>query len=175
VDPAPASPPPDCSSLLTGERWLQKVLHHLWTHLCSAWKLRNADLHGIDNKADQELKRKAKLRPAIVALHAAAAKLNYLDKHIFDLPLDTRLDKTSSSDQSAWINLNARTLRIAKTAAADKHLTTQRDIHKFFACVPAEQGDQGEPPHSHSPAEQGDEPQPVFKTEGWTLHSCLLT
>jgi hypothetical protein len=36
----------DCSSLLTGERWLQKVRHYLWTHLCSAWKLRNADLTG---------------------------------------------------------------------------------------------------------------------------------
>jgi hypothetical protein len=52
----------DCSSL------------PLWTHLYLAWKLRNADLHGID-KADQELKHKAKLRPAIVALCTAAAKL----------------------------------------------------------------------------------------------------
>jgi hypothetical protein len=104
--------------------------------------LRNADLHGID-KADQELKRKAKLRPAIVALCAAAAKLNYLDKRIFDLPLDTRLDKTSSSDQAAWMNLNTPTVRIAKAAAADKLLTTQRDICTFFVRVPAEQGDQG--------------------------------
>jgi hypothetical protein len=124
----------DCSSLLTGERWLQKVLHHLWTHLCSAWKLRNANLHRID-KADQELKRKAKLRPAIVALCT-------LDKRIFDLPLDTRLDKTTSSDQAAWINLHAPTVRIAKASAADKLLTTQRDIRSFFVRVPAEQGDQ---------------------------------
>jgi hypothetical protein len=150
----------DCSSLLTGERWLQKVLHPLWTHLCSAWKLRNPDLHGID-KADQELKRKAKLHPAIVALCTAAAQLTYLDKRIFDLPLDTRLDKTTSSDQAAWINLHAPTVRIAKTSAADKLLTTKRDIRSFFVRVPAEHGDQGEPPRSRSPAEQGDEPQPI--------------
>ena len=42
----------------TGQRWLQKVLNHLCTHLYLAWKLRNADLHGID-AADQEAKRKA--------------------------------------------------------------------------------------------------------------------
>jgi hypothetical protein len=81
----------DCSSLLTGERWLQKVPHHMWTHLHLAWKLRNADLHGID-KADQELKRKAKLRPAIFVLCTPAAQFAYLDKRIFGLPLDTRLD-----------------------------------------------------------------------------------
>jgi hypothetical protein len=94
--------------------------------------LRNDDLHGID-KADQELKRKAKLRPAIVALCTAAAQLTYLDKHIFDLPLDTRLDKTTSSNEAAWINLHAPTVRIAKaSAAADKLLTTQHDIRSFF-------------------------------------------
>ena len=54
------------SKKFTGQRWLKQVLHHLWTHLCLAWKLRNADLHGIDSK-DQEEKRKAKLRPAVVA------------------------------------------------------------------------------------------------------------
>jgi hypothetical protein len=122
--------------------------------------LRNADLHGID-KADQELKRKAKLRPAIVALHTAPAQLTYLDKRIFDLPLDTRLDKTTSSDQAAWIKMHAPTVRIAKAAAADKLLTTQPDIRSFFVRVPAEQGDQAEPPCSRSPAEQGDEPQPI--------------
>jgi hypothetical protein len=34
------------SNKFTGQRWLKQVLHHLWTHLCLAWKLRNADLHG---------------------------------------------------------------------------------------------------------------------------------
>ena len=51
-----------------------------------AWKLRNADLHGIDS-ADQEAKRNAKLKPAIVALYKTSEKLDYLDKCLFDLPL----------------------------------------------------------------------------------------
>jgi hypothetical protein len=40
-------------------RWLQKVLHHVWTRLHMAWTLRNADLHRV-GAADQEAKRKAK-------------------------------------------------------------------------------------------------------------------
>ena len=40
------------SKQFTGQCWLQKVLHHLWTHLYMAWKLKNANLHGID-AADQ--------------------------------------------------------------------------------------------------------------------------
>jgi hypothetical protein len=142
----------DCSSLLTGERWLQKVPHHLWTHLCLAWKLRNADLHGID-KADQELKGKAKLRPAIVALCTAAAQLTYLDKRIFDLPLDTRLDKTTSSDQAAWINLHALTVRIAKASAADKLLKTFN--HSLYVSLRSRET--GGDHHARA----GDEPQPI--------------
>jgi hypothetical protein len=68
-----------CFRLLTGQRWLQKVLNHLWTHLCLAWKLQNADLHGV-NTADQKAKREAKLKPAIVALHKTANKPDCLDK-----------------------------------------------------------------------------------------------
>jgi hypothetical protein len=90
---------------------LKKVSHHLWTHLCLAWKLRNADLHGI-NAADQEEKRKAKLRPNVVALYADADKLLHLDKQLFEMPLDLRL-LTQSHDQSAWINLVTPTVRIA--------------------------------------------------------------
>ena len=44
------------SKIFTGQRWLQKVLHHLWTHLYMAWKLRNANLHGID-AVGQEVER----------------------------------------------------------------------------------------------------------------------
>jgi hypothetical protein len=149
----------DCSTLLTGEHWLQKVLPHLWTHLCLAWKLRNGDLHGID-KADQEAKRKAKLQPAIIALCLAAAKLDYLDKCLFNLTLLKRLDKLAA-DQAAWINVVTPTVRMATAKAADKLLTTQQDIHSFFIRHrnPAEQGDA--PRQEHSPAEQGDAPQPV--------------
>ena len=56
------------SKKFTSQRWLQKVLNHLWTHLYLTWKLRNTDLHDID-AADQEVKRKAKLKPATVALY----------------------------------------------------------------------------------------------------------
>ena len=55
------------SKKFTGQR-LQKVLNLLWTHLHLARKLRNADLHGID-AADQEAKRKTKLKSAIVAVY----------------------------------------------------------------------------------------------------------
>jgi hypothetical protein len=95
-----------------------------------AWKLLNADPHGID-KADQEAKRKAKLRPAIVALHAAADKLDYLDKRLFEITLLTRLGK-SADDQAAWINVVTPAIRIATADAADKLITTQRDIRSFF-------------------------------------------
>jgi hypothetical protein len=129
------------SSLLTGERWLKKVLHHLWSHLHLAWKLRHTDFHGID-KADQEAKHKAKLRSAIVALYAAADKLDYLDKRLFEITLLTCLGKSADA-QAAWINVVTPTVRIATADAADKLITTQRDICSFFTkrCGPAEQGD----------------------------------
>jgi hypothetical protein len=106
-----------------------------------AWKLRNADLHSID-KADQEAKRKAELSPFVVALHATANTLAYLDKRLFELPLLARLDK-SADEQAAWINVVTPTVRIAKAEAYDRLLTTQRDIRSFFAkrrgpaqCIP---------------------------------------
>jgi hypothetical protein len=118
------------SKKLTGQRWLKQVLHHLWTHLCLAWKLRNADLHGVA-AADQEEKRKAKLQPNVVALCADADKLLCLDKRLFEMPIELRL-LTQSHDQSAWIHLVAPTVRTAQ-AEADKHLrTTQPDIRSCF-------------------------------------------
>ena len=91
-----------------------------------AWKLRNADLHGI-KAADQEAKRKAKLKPAIMALYQTAATLDYLDKRLFELPLLARLD-LKSYEQTAWINVVTPTVRQCKAETADKLQKTQRDI-----------------------------------------------
>jgi hypothetical protein len=112
-----------CSKTRSGDSWLKQVLHHVWLHLHLAWKLRNADLCSID-KADEELKREAKLRPKIVA--------PCLDKHLFASDLDKRLDDTGSSEQTAWINLVTPTVRQAK-AEADDHLSkSQQDIVNVF-------------------------------------------
>jgi hypothetical protein len=119
-----------CGEKFTGPRWLEHVLFHLWTSLYLAWKLRNADLHGIDT-ADRERKSKAKLRPQVVALYQKAASLNYLDKRLFALDLDDRLG-LRSSEQAAWINVVSPTVRQAK-AEADAHLrNTQHDIREYF-------------------------------------------
>ena len=118
------------SKKLTGERWLHKVLHHLWSHLYTAWKQRNADLHGLDT-ADQERKRKAKLKPAIVALYNTAASLDYLDKRLFTLPLSERLT-LRSHEQEAWINVVTPTVRQAKAEAADHTQRMQHDIREFL-------------------------------------------
>ena len=74
------------SKRFAGQRWLQKVLNYLWRHPHVAWKLRKANLHGV-NDANQEAKRKAKLSPAIVALSKIAEKSDCLNKRLFDLPL----------------------------------------------------------------------------------------
>jgi len=122
---------PDVSSKkFTGQRWLKQVINLIWTHLYLAWKLRNADLHGID-AADQEEKRKAKLKPAIVALYESANKLDYLDRRLFEMPLLARLD-LKSDQQTAWINQVTPTVRQAKAEAADKLRTTQRDIRRYL-------------------------------------------
>jgi hypothetical protein len=115
----------------SGDTWLKKVLHLLWSQLYAAWKQRNDDLHGI-KAADKEAKAKAKLRPAIVAMYQTGLALDYLDKRLFDVNLDDRLGK-SSSEQQAWLNVNEKTVRMAK-AEADHHIQqTQRDIRHFFA------------------------------------------
>ena len=64
------------SKKFIGQRWLQKVLNHLWTHLCMAGKHHNTSRYGID-LADQEAKRKAKLKPTIVALYKTAKARRY--------------------------------------------------------------------------------------------------
>jgi hypothetical protein len=122
----------EVSSLkFTGQRWLQKVLHHVWTHLCMAWTLRDADLHGID-AANQEAKRKAKLKPDTIALCAKADKLMNLDKRLFEMPLELRLTKTKSKEQSAWINVVSPTVRTAMAEADDHVKKSQPDIRKCF-------------------------------------------
>jgi hypothetical protein len=118
------------STTNTGARWLRKVIHHIWTQLYNAWKLRNADLHGID-QADQERKAKAKLKPAIVALYRTVAHLDYLDKRMFSRPLAERLLQ-SSREQTAWIDIVTPTVRQAKAEAADHFRRCQRDIRGFF-------------------------------------------
>jgi hypothetical protein len=94
-----------CSKSSSGDSWLKQVLHHVsWSHLCHAWKLREADPRGID-KADQDLKHKAKLRPNVVALCQSSAKLDHLNNRLFGSDLNKRLDDTGSSKQTAWIQL----------------------------------------------------------------------
>ena len=104
--------------------WLQKVLNHLWTHLYLAWKVRYADLHGIVAADNQEAKRKAKLKPPIVALYQTAATLNYLDKRLFELPLDKQLDlksheATNGLDQRGHTNRLAMQSRSCRQALKD--------------------------------------------------------
>lgn len=55
------------------QRWLQKDINYLWTHLYMAWKLINTNLHGI-NVANQGAKRNAKLITTIAALYQTAEK-----------------------------------------------------------------------------------------------------
>jgi hypothetical protein len=117
-----------CSAKFPGSIWLKKVLHHLWSHLYTAWKLRNADLHGID-AADKEAK--AKLRPAIVALYSTAASLPFLDRRLFDKDLTERLNQRSR-EQTAWVALVTPTIRIAKAEDAHLRKQSQQDIREFF-------------------------------------------
>jgi hypothetical protein len=112
------------------QRWLHKVLHHVWAHLHMAWTLRNADLHRI-GAADQEAKRKAKVRLDVVALCAKADKLLHLDKRLFKMPLELRL-KTKSKEQSAWINVVSPTLRTARAEAEDHVKKSQPDVRNCF-------------------------------------------
>jgi hypothetical protein len=91
---------------------------------------RNTDLHGVD-KAGQEEKRKAKLKPAIVAVFKTAETLDYLDRRLFDLTLDKGLGQ-KSHEQTAWINVVTPTVRQAKAEADDHIRKTQRDIRDFF-------------------------------------------
>jgi hypothetical protein len=95
-------------------------------------------------------KRKAKLRPAIVALYQTADKLDYLDKRLFELPLDKRLE-LKSHEQAAWVNVTTPTVRQAKAEAADKIQRTQRDIREFFI-RPAAQTAAPRPPAEPVPA-----------------------
>jgi hypothetical protein len=57
--------------------------------LWDVWIIRNADLHGRDN-AEQEQKRKEKLRPHVIALYATVDSLLACDKPIFDTPIRDR-------------------------------------------------------------------------------------
>jgi hypothetical protein len=118
------------SKKFTDERWLHKILNHLWTQLYTAWKPRNADLHGI-NKADKEMKRKAKLKPDIITLYPTAASLDYLDRRLFDKPLAERLNQPAR-EQAAWINIVKPTVRLAKAEADNHTRQTQHDIQAFL-------------------------------------------
>jgi hypothetical protein len=80
----------------------------------------------------KKAKRKAKLKPDVVALHAKADKLLHLDKRLFEMPLELRLTKTKSKEQSAWINVVSPTVRIAMAEADDHVKKSQPDIRKHF-------------------------------------------
>jgi hypothetical protein len=71
------------------------------------------------------------LRPAVIALHQASATLDYLDQRLFAMPQADRL-LLPSSEQTAWVHLLTPTVRQAK-AEAENHLhRSQRDIREFL-------------------------------------------
>ena len=72
--------------------------------------------------------------PAIVAaLYQTAAKLNYLDKRLFKLPLVLAWLNLKSHEQTAWINVVTQTVwQECKAEAADKVQKTLWDIRQFF-------------------------------------------
>jgi hypothetical protein len=80
----------------SGDRWLKRILHHLWTSLWQVWLLRNDDLHGRD-KEEKERKRLDKLTPRIHVIYALKDRLLACDKPILDLPPSTRQAETSQS------------------------------------------------------------------------------
>ena len=140
------------SKKFTGQRWLKQVLNHLWTHLHLAWKLRNANMHGI----------------AVVALCAAAAKLDCLDRQLFEMPLTARL-LLKSHEQKAWLNVNTPTVRQATAQAADKKQKTQRDIRAFLILPLAH------PTAPHPPAAQiNGQPIPMLRDGQSLITWCCV-
>jgi hypothetical protein len=86
-----------CSTTNSGSGWLEKAPHHVLSHLHDAWNLlRNADLQ----------KRKAKVGPAIVALHQASATLDHLEKAFLPFHSTIVSLKTlpSKPHGSAWLH-----------------------------------------------------------------------
>jgi hypothetical protein len=114
----------------SSERWLKQVLNHIWTSLWDVWIIRNADLHGRDN-AEQEQKRKEKLRPHVIALYATVDSLLACDKPIFDTPIRDRL-KAPSREIATWIRLVTPTVKRALADAKSYLLRTNHRIEPFM-------------------------------------------
>jgi hypothetical protein len=113
----------------SGDRWLKRILNHLWTSLWQVWLLRNDDLHGRD-KEEKERKRIDKLTPRIHAIYALKDRLLACDKPILDLPIHDRL-QLHSRELSTWLALITPTVKRA-VADADKYL--QETNHTITHC-----------------------------------------
>jgi hypothetical protein len=67
--------------------------------------------------SDQEEKRQAKLKPAIVSLYKITDTLDCINNCLFDLPLASRL-ALKSHEQTAWTNVVTSTVRQSKAEPA---------------------------------------------------------
>jgi hypothetical protein len=101
----------------SGDTWLKRVLHSIWTSLWQGWLMRNDDLHGRD-RPQREQKRMEKLKPKVTALYAQVGSLLAEDKVLFDVPIQTKL-KLSSGELESWIKLVTPTVKRATKDAMD--------------------------------------------------------
>jgi hypothetical protein len=113
----------------SGERWMKRVINHIWTNLWKVWLIRNDDLHGRD-KFEKERKRIDKLTPRIIALYAQKDILLAQDKDILALPITDRL-KQHSRELTTWLALVTPTIKRAAADAA-KHLHNTNHVITSF-------------------------------------------
>ena len=99
------------SKAITGQGWLEKVLNHLWTHLYMAWKLCNADLHGIDVPS-QETKRKSQAETRHFSSLQDCRQARPPDyKRLFNLLSLLEQLQLKSHKQTAWIGIDTLAIR----------------------------------------------------------------
>jgi hypothetical protein len=114
----------------SSERWLKRILHHIWTSLWQGWLARNEALHGHDRNS-RARKRLEKITPQVVALYAQAGTLLAADRDIFDIPIERRL-QSHIREIETWVRLVTPTVKRAVADANQLLHTTNHTMHTYL-------------------------------------------
>jgi hypothetical protein len=122
------------SRYYTGEQWTKHLIIFLWAQGHTLWKDRCTTANGpaadrLDNASTRTRQTEQQL---MTAAYASSPMMLAIDRRIFDIPLEQRL-QGRTSDIAAWTKTMQPAIRTSISEAQNQLLSGHQDIRTYFS------------------------------------------
>jgi hypothetical protein len=125
------------------DTWSSKITTWLINEAQTIWKARNEELHRPTSPDNQQIARAAlELQARVRELYEQKDNVNYQDRDLFEIPLESRLQQLSVSIMRAWVASTSKTLGIcieyfaAATARSNSNIRDHLPIRTRAPTLP---------------------------------------